>query len=75
MPEVERRMREFADMGILEGRLNGTYINGNIMQLLKEKMVLQGRGTRKRESKDNCDPQWNICLQAVEDQLASGSRQ
>ena len=73
MPEVERRMKDFSQKSVLEGRLNG-YINRNILQLLKEKMVLEGRGTRKRETKDNCNPKWNICLQTVEDHLASGSR-
>jgi hypothetical protein len=74
MPEVERRMREFSDLALLEKRLNGTYINRNIMQLLKEKMILHGRNTRKRENKDNCNPKWNTCLQTAEDHLASGSR-
>jgi hypothetical protein len=74
MPEVDRRIREFSDLALLEKRLNSTYINKDIMQLLREKLVLDGRGTRKRESKDNCNPRWNICLQTVEDHLASGTR-
>jgi hypothetical protein len=74
MPEVERRMREFKEMEVLERRLNSTYINGHILLLLKEKLLLAGRATRKRESKDNCNPKWNVCLQAVEDHLAEGHR-
>lgn len=40
MPEVDRRIREFSDLALLEKRLNTTYINTNIMQLLREKLML-----------------------------------
>ena len=48
MPEVDRRIREFSDLAHLQKRFNTTYINKDIMQLLREKLVFEGRGTRKR---------------------------
>jgi hypothetical protein len=72
MPAVERIMREFKNEELLNKRLHGTYINKSLLQLLKEKLVLQTKITRKRETKENCNRKWNTCLQSIEDNLAEG---
>lgn len=70
MMEVEGRIREFSDIALLENRLNNTYINRNILFLLTEKLTIHQNCTRKRACKDNCNPKWSMCLQAIEDKLA-----